>query len=451
MLGTDAFKEYHVAQDESRLSRFPSYVKRHSQCVNTRGEKEPLVQPEHSQAYSWSDTFGAGVSGRVLPQIRYNEMAPLHQISGMVPILVLLTLLVLNQQSALAEVMAHGLVQTHNHLFNTRQIVPFTAYISSNGWRLKLHVPLMSKTETNSYDLTEFYDGTNRFRCFELNTNPAISANPRLDQQVGHNASFEVMVFQGECPLPGTPEQNILWFSLASRNLLSSAHTTNIVMSSLFPGVGIGDYLFDQTNRYFCSVGAYLPGSHLPEKAYFIASEKLWKEERAGLSVIQWPFHDGYIHALYEVTATQVVDNITMPKDFKCHIYWPSNVVELKNSDELYTLSGKVDSVEELGPANEQPIVLTNAELTVVRDYRLNGEPPAVYLLDHFDGVPDVDSPIVKAAFAASKKIAHINQVDRPNISAAFRVVVRVVLLIFLVMPVIWFYWRRHEVNQRKS
>jgi hypothetical protein len=329
-----------------------------------------------------------------------------------------------------------------NRLLHSSETVPFVAYISSNKWKFILRI---SKSEfNNAYDLTELFDGTNRIQYFQMDTNADISVRGKKESPVYHTPyRYEAMIFPGGHLREGALYQNILWFALDSAGFFKSSNTNTVAMQSLFPGVGIGDYLFDKTNRYICSVSEFLPGSGLPQRADFLASKKLWKDERAGKSDIKWPFHDGYKHARYEVISTQTLGDQTFPAEFELHIFWPHDVVGLAQpNDELYFFHGIIRGLRQ-SEADSGLFVLTNAEPTVIRDYRTAG-PPATYIVKSFIGPPDLNDPLVKQAFANAQKMALMHRPIQPPRST--NMAVRVVLFLLLVIPIMVlmvFCWRR--------
>ena len=337
---------------------------------------------------------------------------------------------------------AEGQLRMENRLLHSGETVPFAAYISSNKWKFILRI---SKSEfNNAYDLTELFDGTNRIQYFQMDTNVEVSAQGKTESPDDHAPPrYEAMIFPGGNLRAGALYQNILWFALDSADFFKSSNTNIVVMQSLFPGVGIGDYLFDITDRYICSQVEFLPGSGLPQRADFLASKKLWKDEGAGKSDVKWSFQDGYKHARYEVISTQTLGDQTFPAEFALHIFWPHDVVGLAQpDDELYAFYGTISGLQK-SEADGELFVLTNAEPTLIRDYRMDG-PPATYIVKSSIGPPDLDDPLVKQAFANAQKIAAMhrpNQAPRSTIMA-----VRVVLFLLLVIPIMVlmaFCWRR--------
>jgi hypothetical protein len=340
-------------------------------------------------------------------------------------------------------IVAEGQLRMENRLLHSGETVPFVAYISSNRWKFMLRV---SKSEiNNAYDLTDLFDGTNRIHYFQMDTNADVSAQGKRESPDYHAPPrYEAMIFPGGNLREGALYQNILWFALDSAGFFKSSNTNTVVMQSLFPGVGIGDYLFDITDRYICSVSEFLPGSGLPQRADFLASKKLWKDEGAGKSDVKWPFQDGYKHARYEVISTQTLGGQTFPAEFALHIFWPRDLVGLSQpDDEVYFFHGIISSLQKLD-ADNGLFILTNAESTAIRDYRRSG-PPATYILRSFDGPPDINDPRVKQAFANAQKIAPMHLPIQPPRST---MIGRVVLFCFLVIPVIVFCRRwltRHQ------
>jgi hypothetical protein len=328
------------------------------------------------------------------------------------------------------DVKVEGQIEFTNRVLRLSQTTPFFAYISSNKWRLILR---KSATMPNSSDLSEAYDGTNRITYFEVDTNVLATfytKSSRFTNRYDHKC--EVVIKYGNGPKPEQIPQNMLWFALASQYYFLNANSNSIDLGSIFPSVGLGDYVFDQTNRYECKILAYLPGSGLPASADFTASLKLWNDEHVDSSLARWPFRDGYLHAHYEVQQTQIINNVIMPTRFTCSIFWPQRVVGLKDSDELYSFTGEIHKYDVMRLDEYRLFFPTNDEATFVRDYRIAGR-PITYSLAAFAGVPDTNATVVKDALANASKLATLNHAL--PVSSARTMTVRMLLLLLIVAP----------------